>query len=257
MALLDDPFMEMCLSLEGDAYVALNKFGRSTNVDSAVDTDIWDRANATDDQDIWVAPTAPRIHTLAGGVNDTDGGTGARTVEVYGLPSWDEDEVSEVVTMNGAGGAAMSQAMAIIHRMRCLTWGDSGPNVANITATAAVDGTVTAQINAGAGQTQMAIYGIPSISRLVVCDYYASAIKAATALSVATTLLLNPDPENSTDFITKHTTGLATEGTSYLVHRFRPYWVITGPGILKLQGNSSSNNTDVSGGFSGVVVHST
>jgi len=43
---------------------SVNKYGRSTNVDNGVDTDVWDRANAVDDQDIWVAPTTERIHQI-------------------------------------------------------------------------------------------------------------------------------------------------------------------------------------------------
>lgn len=256
MAASDDPFFDLCLGRELAAYKAVNKFGRSTNVDSGVDTDIWDRANATDDQDIWTAPTQARVHNLAGGVNDTAAGTGARTVMVYGLPSWAEDEVSEVVTMNGASAVPTSNAYVIIHRMHAVTWGTSGPNVAAITATAVTDGTVTAQINAGMGQTQMAIYGVPSVSRLVVCGYYASAIKASTALSASITALVNPSPDTGTSFLVKHTTGVTTEGQSYIRHELRPYYLIEGPAVFKLQANSSSANTDVSGGFDGVLVHS-
>ena len=234
-------------------YSSVNKFGRSTDVDSATDTDIWDRANATDGQTIWVAPTQARTHQIVSTSANDDGdpvGTGARTIRVYGLTSWSADEASEDITMNGTTNVATSNSYVIIHRMKVLTKGASGPNVGKITATADTDGTVTAQINAGEGQTQMAIYGVPSTKRMYVCSYYASAIKAALSVSAAISLLVNPEPDAElTKFLIKHTNGIMTDGSTYLRHEFAPFFRVDGPAIIKLQGNASANNTDVDGGF--------
>jgi hypothetical protein len=236
---------------EGGTIIGVNKFGRSTNVDSGVDTDIWDRANATDDQDIWTAPTTARTHQItSSSANDTSGGTGARTIRLYGLTSWSSVEISEDITMNGTSNVATTNSYVIIHRMKVLTKGSSGPNVGNITATADTDATVTAQINVGEGQTQMAIYGVPSGKRAYMSQYYASAIKAVASSSVALKMLVNPESESElTGFLTKHTLGVSTDGTNYLRHDFKPYFRIKGPAIIKIQGNASANNTDVSAGF--------
>ena len=232
---------------------SVNKFGRSTNVDSGVDTDIWDRANSGDDQDTWTAPTTARTHDIASTSANDDGnpaGTGARTLQVYGLASWDTDEVSEVITMNGTTPVTTANAYVIIHRMRVLTKGAAGPNVGVITATAQTDATVTAQINASDGQTQMAIYGVPSTKTAYMSQYYCSAIKAAASLSVEAVLLVNPEPDAElSTFLVKHTTGATTEGSNYYAHLFKPHMKISGPAIIKIQGNSSSNDTDVSAGF--------
>ena len=153
-------------------YTAVNKFGRSTDVDDGVNTDIWDVANANsypsaalDQQAIWVPPTTARTHQIASTSANDDGdpvGTGARTIQVYGLTGWGAAETSEVVTMNGTTDVATSSSYVIIHRMKVLTYGGSGPNVGSITATADTDDTITAMIAPGEGQTQMAIYGFPS-----------------------------------------------------------------------------------------------
>ena len=82
----------------------VNKFGRSTNVDNGVTTDIWDRANATDNQAIWLPPTVARIHDIVSTDAGDDGspvGAGARTLLVCGLTSYSAKEVSETIIMNG------------------------------------------------------------------------------------------------------------------------------------------------------------
>ncbi len=237
---------------------SVNKFGRSTNVDAAIDTDVHDGANATDDLDIWVAPTQARTHQVVSTSASDDGdpvGVGARTVQLYGLTSWDAAETSEVITLNGTTNVATTNSYVIIHRIKVLTWGATAVNVGVITATADTDGTVTAQINAGEGQTQMAIYGVPSTHTLYMDSYYATAIKASTSLAVKMSLLVNTGPdEELTNFLIKHTTGLTTEGTNALTHTFPVPFKVAGPAIIKIQANSSAANTDVSAGFGAYVV---
>jgi len=232
-------------------FSSVNKFGRSTNVDSGVATDIWDRANPTHDQAIWLAPTAARIHAIASSDANDDGdpaGTGARTVQVFGLKTWDSEETSEVVTLNGITGVNTANSYVIIHRIKCLTWGSAGPNVGTITATAATDGTVTAQINPLEGQTQMAIYGIPSIRTAYLTQFYSSLLRSVAA-SGDMTLLFNPIPDvDPLHYLVKHTWSIhSTEGERK--HPYDPYSAFTGPGILKIQAAGSANNCDVSAGF--------
>jgi len=237
----------------------VNKFGRSTNVDSGVVTDIWDGANATDDVDIWVAPTQARIHTIASTSASDDGdpaGVGARTIRVYYLPDWNTREATEDITLNGVNGVVMSAAAVIIHRMVVLTKGATSVNVGVITATAAVDGTVTAQINAGQGQTQMAIYGVPSVQSAYLTSYYVSMLRASGATAgVDVALLANPEPDAELlNFLVKHTQAIISAGSSYLLHRFMPYNKLAGPLILKLEATSTVNDLDVSGGFDAIIV---
>jgi hypothetical protein len=237
---------------------SVNKFGRSTNVDTGVNTDIWDRANAANDQDIWLAPTAARIHTIQStSANDTTGGTGANSVIVSYLPDWNTVEQTETVTGNLNAGIAMSNAAVIIHRMKVVPQATStSANVGTITATAAGDATVTAQIQPGEGQTQMAIYGIPSIQTAYMTQFYGSVLRsnAATAF-VDMRLLFNPSPNiNTVVWLVKHSLGIQTTGNNPDVHPYNPYNKFVGPGILKLQAAGSTDNLDVSGGFDLIVV---
>ena len=231
---------------------SVNKFGRQVDVDPA-DTDITD--SAVPATPVWVAPTQARVHQIAStSASDTSAGVGAKTVQVYGLATWDTKESSEVITMNGTTDVATG-SYVIIHRIKVLTKGTSGPNVGIITATADTDATVTAQINVGEGQTQMAIYGVPSTQVAYMKSYYGSAIKAAASLSVELTLLMNPEPDiEGTTFLVKHTIGIATEGTNSVQQLFDPPSGYSGPCILKMQANPSANTTDVSAGFDLILV---
>ncbi len=236
-----------------------NKFGRATNVDMSVNTDIWDGANATDDIDIWVAPTQARIHQIKSSSAADDGnpvGVGARIIKIYGLVDWDSKEVNETIIMNGITNVPTENSYVIIHRMKVLTKGSTDVNVGKITAIADVDGTVTAQINAGQGQTQMVIYGFPSnqdVYMTMLCASFRGT--AAATESIDINVLFNPEPNvELTNFLTKHTMGLRSAGTSYVAHPFLPYKKFEGPGIIKIQANGSANNLNVSADFDLILV---
>lgn len=241
-------------------HYAVNKFGRCTNADAADPTDIWDRANATNDQAIWLAPTAARVHAIAS-TSDNDGktgapsSTGARTVQVYGLKTWDLAETSEVVTLDGTTAVNTANSYVIIHRIKVLTSGASGPNIGTITATAATDATVTAQIQPLEGQTQMAIYGIPSTQKAFMTGFYGSLERdSPTGASALLKLIWCFDVENQpTVFQVKHTVTI-TSGQPSHRHEYNPYNGFTGPGIFKLQVNSDGNDTLADGGFDLILV---
>jgi hypothetical protein len=241
---------------EVTGHYSVNKFGKSENVDNGVLTDIWDAAA----QPIWLAPTAARIHAIVS-TDDNDGktgsptSTGARTVRVYGLQTWDLAESSEVVTLDGTTPVNTANSYVIIHRMVVLTSGTSGPNVGVISATAADDATITAYIQATVGQTLMAIYGIPSTQKAYMTGFYSSMERdSPVAAEIHGHVVYSMDVANQpTVFLTKHTWSQVETGSD-MQHTWNPYNKFTGPGILKLQVSSSANDTHVSGGFDIILV---
>lgn len=235
----------------------VNKFGRAVAGVQTTSTDIWDRADATPTQQIWVAPTQARVHDIASTVNgDTAAGTGARTMEVFGLTDWDTAETSEVVILNGTAGTQTSNSYVVIHRMKVLTKGADHVNAGVITATAQTDSTVTAQINVDEGQTQMAIYGFPSIQTAYVTQFYSTINRqSASAAAVNFSLVFNPEPQTElTNFQVKNTRGLQSTGASSGNFPFLPYAKFTGPGILKVQGIASAADVEASSGFDIILV---
>lgn len=237
-----------------------NKFGRNIEVDSGVTADIWDGGHTVGSGGvslIWVAPTAARTHTIASSdANDTSGGTGARTVRIWGLTGWGVAEANEDVTMNTGSPPVTSNSYVIIHRMQVLTKGATNVNIGTITATATTDSTITAQIRPSQGQTQMAIYGIPSTQTAYVGHFYGAANKAGGAAGLLDfQLSFNPEPDAElTNFLVKHTFGIQTVGTSALTNTYETYKTFAGPGILKVQAISGTNDMDVSAGFDFFLV---
>jgi hypothetical protein len=242
---------------KAEGFTSVNKFGANIDIDSGVTADIWDGGHTGSASLLWVAPTQARIHDIVSSSASDDGspvGVGARTLRVYGLTDWDTAEVTEDITLNGTTNVPTSNAYVIIHRMRVLTKGATNVNVGIIKATAQTDSTITAQIRASQGQTQMAIYGIPSTQKAYMGMWYASIARAIGAAGVH--LLFNPEPgDEITNFLTKHTIGLETTGTSALMVPYYTPKTFDGPGIIKVQAQSTIDNLDVSAGFDLVIVN--
>ena len=240
-------------------YSVVNKFGRNIQIDSGVTADIWDGGYTASASLLWVPPTVARIHQITSTqAADDDGSTGTQTIQVYGLKTWSSLETSEVITMNGVTNVPTG-SYVIIHRMKQLTAGSGGTNAGIITATADSDATVTAQILAGQGQTQMAIYGIPTGVTAYMGQFYGSLNKSGGAATgnCDMSLRVNSEPDSqSSAFVVKHTLGLALTGTSALLMKYAVPNKFTGPAIILLRGASSVNGLDVSAGFD-LVLHNT
>ncbi len=247
-------------------YATVNKFGEAIDCDNGAPTDIWDGADGSTSTDIWVPPTAARIHTIVSTSNtDSDsGGTnpqaaGARTMRVSYLADWDTKEATEDVILDGTQGVAMTNAAVMIHRMKVLTWGANGVNAGVITATAATDATITAAILAGNNQTQMCIYGVPSVQKFRITYAYSSLVKSTGSTQRADgEILVMRDPATNAAYGTAW-----TNKENFLLVEANPPWghpyffipkKIDGPCIVKIQVTSNSNNTKAIGGFDGFLV---
>lgn len=238
----------------------INKFGRAPSGVQTTATDIWDRADATPTQQIWVAPTQARVHNLVStSGNDDLAGSGARRVQVYGLTSWSTAEVNEIVDMDGITPVGTTNEYVIIHRMivRPDSAGVGATNAGTITATAVTDATVTAQINIGEGQTQMAIYGVPSCCTLAIKSFSASQLRATAGATVATdiTMMVNEQPDTDVDFfVTKETDALYGAGSTVWERTYDPPKTFAGPAIVKFQATASAADVDLSVSFDAYLV---
>jgi hypothetical protein len=222
----------------------VNKFGRNPVVAAATVEDVWDGSG------IWVPPTAARLHDITStDIRDdaSPAGLGARTLEVYGLDASYALQ-SEIVQLNGLGGVTTANTYMMIHRMIVRSAGATGYNYGVISATAQVDGTITAQIKATNNQTLMAIYQIPADKTGYLYDYYMSIGRAGGAPNTYgdMRLVIKPDGEV---FQLKSFIGIHNKGTGVWEKTYRYPLIITEKSIIKVQTEVDDVNSDIQAGF--------
>jgi hypothetical protein len=124
-------------------------------------------------------------------------------------------------------------------------------NAGDITATAATDGTVTACIKAGDGQTLMAIYTIPAGHTGYMTGSYFSVNKGGGSAALVDVVIRSSGPTDGTNppWRVQHFEGGQTSGTSALGHPFNPPKVFTEKTDIVMRVNEVSADVDVSGGF--------
>lgn len=228
-----------------------NKFGRTENADNGVTTDVWDRANATDDQAIWLAPTAPRIHSIvSGSADDKSSGNGSSTILIFGYTAWDKPPVIERVVLNGTTPVNTVNEYVAIDRMQV-----NSVNTGKITATAATDSTVTAQINAGNGQTQMALKAVGYHENAYITNYVCSILRPASNRTALLQLAINTEPdEQSTSFKNTFAVSAEADGSTSVFGSFEPYALVPGPAMLKAQTIANANDTTVFVNFDVIIT---
>lgn len=255
--LVTDYFADVAMGML-PTYKSVNKFGYAPSGVQTTETDIWDRADATPTQSVWLPPTQARVHAIvSSSAQDAVGGTGSAQIVVYGLTSWQTAEVSETLTLTGATPVNTSNSYVIIHRMKCIPQATStSANVGTITATAATDATVTAQIGPGNGQTEMAIYGVPSIQKALLYSWSVAVDRATAAgTSIDFILRVNENPQTQRlAYLRKDDQSVQSTGTSQSDRMYRIPPVFAGPCIIKVTGAGSAADVDAKAGFDLILV---
>lgn len=135
------------------------KFGFNPDVDDALET-VWAEGGLYS-----YLSAATVLKVSSSSTNDTSAGTGARTVELFGLDA-NYDEISETVTLSGQTAVNTTQSFLRIYRMVVRSAGTGGTNAGVIyagtgTVTTGVPANKYATIAIGDGQTLMALWTVP------------------------------------------------------------------------------------------------
>lgn len=161
------------------------KFGYNAVVGNSKET-IWSQGG------LYTYPPSASVMTVSSSdANDTSAGTGARTIEVFGLDA-DYNEINEVVTLNGQTPVNTTKSYLRINRGVVRSAGSGGENAGVIYAGT---GTVTTGVPAniyltidgqGDNQTLMCLWTVPA-------NYTAFLVKMSlsTGTSTNTPAILN------------------------------------------------------------------
>ena len=213
-------------------------FGINTDIDTgSTPEDIWS------DGGVFTPPTTYRIHALvSSSASDTSAGVGARTIRVFGVVSTGLEE--ETITMNGVTPVNTVNSYSDIYRMVIYTAGTSLTNVGVITATAAVDATITASIQVnGYNASRRAIRLIPPGYKGYLTDWKGSMIQA----TANNTSVINLLTKTSTGlWVTRGLHTLTNSGGGNETDEYKVPLLIESGEFVKVQCSSvSANNTQV------------
>lgn len=138
----------------------VHKFGRNPDIDTASGFEaIW---NEGGDYSGFNATSAETVEIFSSDANDTSAGTGARTIEVFGLNSSYVLQ-QETVTLNGVTAVDTTNTYIRLHRGIIRSAGSVGSNVGDVTIRQkTTPANVFASVPIGYAQTMVAAYTIPA-----------------------------------------------------------------------------------------------
>lgn len=145
-----------------DGYSIVNKAGLNLDISTnSVPEDVWENGGTYTGFPTGSAETVTVISTST---NDTDGGSGARTIRIVGLDA-DYNEQSETITLNGTVGATSVNTYLRVHTASIQTSGSS--NAAFNAGTITVRHTTTTAnvfltMRIGSNQTNCSGYTVPA-----------------------------------------------------------------------------------------------
>ena len=222
---------------------AVNKFGRNSSVDIGVEEEIWDGSAA------YVYPATALMVSIS---QTTDqAAMQGETVEIQGL-----DANWALVTQNATLDASdtttpvtLTTPLIRVFRMKVLAnvVTDSSIRVHNAGETQDY-----AIIQAGANQTQMAIYTVPADKTAYLTSYYAF-VNPGTNLDPTSMpiRLWAQDNENTYAPQLKHVIGITSAGYQL---QFNPYLKFTEKTDIYITAQPVGKAADVSAGFDLILV---
>ncbi|MBW2688326.1 MAG: hypothetical protein JRC99_00155 [Deltaproteobacteria bacterium] len=186
------------------------------------------------------------------------GSTGISILHIFGL-SQDMEYVEEYVILNGLTAVPTVRTYWRINRMSISgSPGISGcTNEGDITATAAVDGTITIKLTAGTGSSKQAIYTVGLGHDLFLLQYNAAFNKSVNLTGAVDISLKEAlfSPLDGGGCKTIEYRGLNMAGSSTFEHAFLPYKKIPELTDIWMEASdATAAGMDVSGGFSGILV---
>ena len=169
------------------------KFGFNADVDNSLET-VWAQGGLYS-----YLSSASVLKISSSSTADTSAGTGARTVQLYGLDA-DYNEISETVTLNGQTAVNTTNSFLRINRMIVRTAGTGGQNAGVVyagtgTVTAGVPANKYATVAVGDNQTLMALWTVPAGHTAYLYETHVTAACTTSNKLLTTTIVARPEGE--------------------------------------------------------------
>lgn len=169
------------------------KFGFNPDVDNTLET-VWAQGGLYS-----YLTSASVLKVSSSSANDTSAGTGARTVQLYGLDA-DYSEINETVTLSGQTAVNTTNEFLRINRMVVRSAGSGGENAGVVyagtgTVTAGVPANKYATVAAGDNQTLMALWTVPAGYTAYLYQTHVTAACTTSNKLLTTSIVARPEGE--------------------------------------------------------------
>ena len=225
----------------------LYKFARNPDVDTTEET-IWEQGGS------YVWPTAASImYVSSSNANDTNGGTGANKVKVFGLDA-NYLEIEEEVSLNGQTQVATTKSYLRVYRMYVLLAGSGGTAAGTVylASSGASAGVPTGDVYANLGtsnQTQLGVYTVPAGRTLYLDDVnFTAAISQANATA---TVKFNIREFGSNVF---RTIVISELQSNTLIDKFEYPLKIIEKTDIEVRAIATSSNNAITASWQGVLI---
>ena len=227
---------------------AVHKFGRNPDIDTGGFEAIWNGGASYTGFD---ATGAEIVEVFSSDVADDVAGTGALTLQVYGLDA-NYLEQNETVILTGATPVDTVNSYLRLDRMIVRSAGSGGQNAGTLTARQKVTTAVVfAVMPIGYNQTMIAAYTIPAAKTGYITSWYAALSKKVAAFSNVR-LRVRPFGEV---FQVKEEVTVSSTGSSTLPRNYHiPKNDLAAKSDIYVEADSSANDNGVSAGFDLILV---
>jgi hypothetical protein len=160
-----------------DGYEKITIFGDNEDIDTAtVPETIWEKGGA------YTWPTsATQVDVTSTSTNDTNGGSGARTLLIQGLNS-DFEKISETIILEGTDTVTTTKSFLRLNKVVVLTAGSNGTNAGDIEGVPTGGGNTCFFVSTGTGLSHHGFYTVPKDHTLVIKNVVLTAGKTQSAL---------------------------------------------------------------------------
>ena len=242
-----EPFELQVARGQVDGHKALFKFGINGDVGTSVET-VWAQGGT------YVYPASATVMKISSSsADDASGGTGARTIAIFGLDA-NYNEISESVLLDGQTAVNTGNSYLRISRMYVTTAGSGATAAGTIyagtgTVTSGVPATVYGMITLTANQTQMAFWTVPAGYTLYLMGVFFTSANSTANASTNFQLIQRP-----LGGVFRIQSSARTAGNGDFVFDLHTPLAFTEKTDIEIRAIASAGASNVSAEFEGIYI---